>query len=235
MRANSTPWKSVWQATWAALCISPIAVAQDAITTSGAELPESAQVRNTGRPSREVFPDGHEPLDLRLQVLAGFSASTSLGPDADFDYNHVNLRAEIVLFPDHSTGILPKGDFNCLADFMIADPQDFGSIIVGPSVLLRKELRPSTARMIPYVQAGGGMVYTDADNVASQRVIGRSWEFLLQTGLGCHWRLNDLWMLDVEGSYQHISNARLAARNLGSNNLGVMVGLTREWGPLRRR
>jgi len=172
--------------------------------------------------------------DFSVQILAGFSGSSSLGPEAEFDYQLINLRGGVVLIPDQQVAFVPRGDVTCLFDVMIADPQDFGSIVAGPSVLFRKDLRHSTAGWIPYAQAGGGMVYTDADNDHSQRIIGRSWEFLLQAGLGCHFRIAKRWRFDVEGSYQHISNARLASRNWGLNNFGVVVGLTHTWGASSR-
>jgi lipid A 3-O-deacylase len=179
-------------------------------------------------------PDIHAG-EFSVQMLAGFSASSGLGPNADFDYELIILRGGVVLLPDHQPVFAPKGDVTCLLDLMIARPDDFGSIVTGPSVLLRKDLRPSVADLIPYIQVGGGMVYTDADNAQTQRIIGRSWEFLLQGGLGCHYRITEQWMLDMEGSYQHISNAQLAGRNLGTNNLGIVVGFTRTLGPPSRQ
>lgn len=222
--------KSAWKALLTCVLVAQFAAAQEPLELDHPHSPESS-FRVLLADERSAW---DRPSRFRVQALAGYSESTSLGPNADFDYELVSLRAECVLFPDYDPAFLPRGDFTCLADLMIADPEDFGSVIVGPSILLRKELRPSTSRLIPYAQAGGGMVYTDADNLQSQRVIGRSWEFLLWAGLGCHYRVNDYWMLDIEGSYQHISNARLAARNLGSNNVGVVVGFTREFGPVRR-
>ena len=230
MGSTAIPTKSAAAALLACVLVAQFAAAQEQLGIYRSAPPASSVPRSLVNETSSW--DGASRL--RFQALAGFSESTSLGPEADFDYELVSLRAECVLLPDHDPAFLPQGDFTCLADLMIADPEDFGSIIVGPSILLRKELRPSTARLIPYAQAGGGMVYTDADNRQSQRVIGRSWEFLLQAGLGCHYRVNDDWMLDLEGSYQHISNARLAARNLGSNNVGVVVGFTREFGPIHR-
>lgn len=174
--------------------------------------------------------DPEWPAEFSVQFLGGFSASTTLGPDADFDYEPFNLRAGTVLIPDHDGPLLPPGDVTCLLDIVIARADNYGSVIAGPSVLLRKDFWRSDSRVTPYAQAGAGMVYTDADNDHSQRVIGRSWEFLLQTGIGCHCRVTDRWTFDVEGNYQHISNARLGSRNLGSNNLGLSLGLTRYFG-----
>jgi hypothetical protein len=219
-----------WPALCAPLLIASIAVAQDQDGVNDLEPSERIPAL-TARPAmHDAAYVGIFAADFSVQVLAGFSASSDLGPVADFDYEPFNVRGGIVLRPDHQSMLLPMGDVTCLLDLMIANPRDFGSIIAGPSVLLRKDLRPSEASLIPYIQAGGGMVYTDADNDRSQRIIGRSWEFLLQAGLGGHYRISDKWLLDVEGGYQHISNARLASRNWGSNNFGVVVGFTRSWG-----
>jgi opacity protein-like surface antigen len=215
----------------AALLVAPIAAAQDQSDISDAALSEPVPASIAGHATRDDASLGVLAADFSVQILAGFSASSNLGPAADLDYEPFNVRGGIVLFPDHQSEFAPTGDVTCLVDLVVARPRDFGSIIAGPSVLVRKDLRPSAANLVPYVQAGGGMVYTDADNVLSQRIIGRSWEFLLQAGLGCHCRLSKRWQLDLEGSYQHISNARLASRNWGTNNLGIVVGLTRTWGP----
>jgi hypothetical protein len=171
-----------------------------------------------------------EERSIHLQLLAGDSASSGLGPNPDFDYVPFNVRAGIVLLPDHRDWLLGTGDVTGLLDLVVARPRVHGSIVVGPSLLLRKDLRPNDACLIPYTQLGVGIVYTDADNDQSQDVIGRSWECLLQAGAGCHFRLSDRWKFDVEGHYQHISNAQLASRNLGSNNIGVSLGVTRLFG-----
>jgi hypothetical protein len=220
-----------WLPLCAAVLVAPIAAARD---RSDIAASEQVPASTTGLVIEGGASLGGLAADFSVQVLAGFSASSDLGPVADFDYEPFNLRGGFVLFPDHQSVLVPTGDVTCLVDLMLADPRDFGSIIAGPSVLLRKDLRPSVAGLIPYVQAGGGMVYSDADNDLSQRIIGRSWEFLLQAGLGCHCRISEQWLLDVEGTYQHISNARLAGRNWGSNNFGVALGLTWTWGSCAR-
>jgi hypothetical protein len=172
---------------------------------------------------------------LQIQVLGGVSNSVAIGSlaSAGFDYTPLNLRIGHTLIADHESRILGNGDVTSLLDVMIAPVHTYGSIVTGPSWLLRKNLRPSNHAVIPYVQAGVGIVYTDADNNQRQGNIGRSYEFLLQTGLGLRWRLGETWSLDVEGAFQHISNAGLAHRNAGANNLGLSLGLTHFFGGSR--
>lgn len=225
---------TVWPLVCAAALAATTAAGEDNSGSADTASPEPIAVSAGDYLLSDESSLGDPATDFSTQALAGFSSGSSLGPVADFDYELINLRGGVVLFPDQQGAFLPKGDVTCLLDVMIADPQDFGSIVAGPSILLRKDLRPSTAGWIPYAQAGGGMVYTDTDNDHTQRIIGRSWEFLLQAGLGCHFRISKRWLLDVEGSYQHISNARLASRNWGANNFGVVVGFTRTWGPSAR-
>jgi opacity protein-like surface antigen len=103
---------------------------------------------------------------------------------------------------------------------------DYGHIVTGPSLLLRYNYVQPGCRLNPYTQVGAGVVYTDAYRDQSQAAIGESVEFLLQGGVGCRYVLSPHWSADIEGEYQHISNGRLASRNLGVNNVGLSIGLT---------
>ena len=83
---------------------------------------------------------------------------------------------------------------------------------------------------MPYTQVGGGFVLTDAWKDSVQHVIGQQFEFLLRAEAGVHIMLSAHWSLNLEGGFQHISNADLAGRNDGLNSVGGAIGFTRYFG-----
>src|SRR5262249_13745698 len=106
----------------------------------------------------------------------------------------------------------------------------FGHYFTGPSALIRYNYRQPGWRLVPYIQGGAGIVLNDAYRTQEQRLIGRWQEFLLQAEVGVRFQVTEHLSLDLEGGFQHISNARLAPRNGGINNLGVTVGFTYTFG-----
>ncbi len=99
-----------------------------------------------------------------------------------------------------------------------------GNYLVGGSILFRYNFVQPGSRLIPYLQAGGGGLHSDAAEIPSQRIIGSDFEFLLEADLGFRFLLNDRWSLLAEGTFQHISNGDTAARNVGVNALGGRLG-----------
>jgi outer membrane protein W len=109
----------------------------------------------------------------------------------------------------------------------------FGHIVVGPALLLRYTFGDADCRLLPYVQAGAGIVYTDASHDHTQHAIGQEQEFTLQAAVGLHYMISACCSLDAEGQYLHISNADLAHRNAGVNGLGAAIGITFHFGKCR--
>ncbi len=99
-----------------------------------------------------------------------------------------------------------------------------GHYLAGGSLLLRYNFIQPGSRLIPYFQIGGGGLHSDAAEDHSQRLIGSSFEFILEADLGARVLLNDRWSLLLEGTFQHISNADTASRNVGVNALGGRIG-----------
>jgi hypothetical protein len=121
--------------------------------------------------------------------------------------------------------------FQVLADFQAAPVyRGLGNYVFGPSLLLRCDLLHPSCRLVPYVQGGAGLAFTDGYKAPDQRALGRFQEFFLQGMGGLRWRLSDSWSLDIEGGWQHISNADLAKRNAGINDLGGSIGVTYSFG-----
>lgn len=175
------------------------------------------------------------PSRSSFQLLAGHYFSNELGPNAPFGtlrdqtfhYATVSLRYGYMLTAPRPSGALWSGAPELLFDFTIAPVTDgYADIVVGPSVLLRYNFTGSDASLVPYLQAGAGLVYSDAHQAEGQDAIGQPIEFLLQAQAGLRWRISPHCSLDLEAGWQHISNAGLAERNGGLNNLGGSIGFT---------
>lgn len=172
---------------------------------------------------------------ITAQVMAGYYVYTGLGPgvpfgstlDPQFDYAPISLRLGYLINTPPETRSLLRGSAEILAELMTAPvTQGYADIVVGPSLLLRYNFVQPSASIVPYIQAGTGLVYSDAYETPGQDALGEAVEFLLQAQAGVKWILNDRWSLDFEGGYQHISNAGFADRNGGINNFGGSVGFT---------
>lgn len=182
-----------------------------------------------------------------LQVMGGYYKSTELGPgqplgstvDPTFNYAPIDVRIGYLLSSPSDSNSLFRGAGEILFDVMVAPVTDgYTDIVVGPSILLRYNFVRPNAFLVPYIQGGGGLVYSDAYQTKGQSSIGEAVEFLLQAQGGVRWILNDKMSVDFEFGIQHISNAGLNDRNGGLNTLGGGVGVTYyfpEYNLFRRR
>ncbi len=166
---------------------------------------------------------------ISLQVLSGaLFAPTGLGPDTPtFNYIPVNARLGWMLNTPKGNAGFFRGNWEMLAEVTAAWIYDsFGSYYVGVTPLIRYNFVQPDARIVPYVQGGWGIVFTDAHEEDDQRAIGQELEFTPQISVGLRYLLNDKWSFDAEGMWHHISNADLDERNAGINALGGFVGFT---------
>jgi hypothetical protein len=173
-----------------------------------------------------------------FQFLSGYYQMTELGPGealigkpAKVNYlpqaGRIGCENPHVLFP----GCWLEGTCQALLEYN-GSPilRDFGSYFTGPCAILRYNFRRDDSCLIPYLQGGAGLVLTDAHQELRQHLIGQAVEFLLRVEVGVRFRLTETFSLDVEGGLQHVSNAGLASRNGGINDLGLSVGFTYEFG-----
>jgi hypothetical protein len=152
--------------------------------------------------------------------------TTGGGRRPEFDYSGADIRLGVVLGPIlFNNSRLLRGNYEFLGDFLADGVVDgSGNYLVGGSIFLRYNFIQPGSRIIPYFQIGGGGLHSDAAEDPDQRIIGSDFEFLLEGDLGACIELNDRWSLLIEGSYEHISNADTAARNVGVNALGGRIG-----------
>ena len=97
-----------------------------------------------------------------------------------------------------------------------------GSYMAGGTVWARYNFIQPGWRVVPYVQGGAGAEATDFD----QRLIGETFNFNLDVGVGARCFLAQKWALEFECRYQHLSNAKISNHDIGINAVGPMIGLS---------
>jgi lipid A 3-O-deacylase len=172
------------------------------------------------------MPDRPRWMPDYFQALVGDSNKVSIGPRIpSFDYIPIDAR-----FGWYLTDPLAPG----AVSFLVGNTSGivtngFGSYFTGPSVAFRYERRPDRD-WVPYIQIGSGLALNDAYKDKAQRAIGSVTEFCDQFEAGVRYRITGSLSWDAEVAYQHISNARLAGRNLGVNNVAFLTGFTYTFG-----
>lgn len=163
---------------------------------------------------------------ITVQAVTGALFSpVGIGPDhPTFNYAQTNLRLGWMLNSPGEDHPL-RGNFEAILELSASGVfNGFGNVLIGPSALVRYNFVQPGWIVVPYIQGGAGIVYTDAYEDRSQRAIGQAIEFTPQASIGARFLVAEDWSVDVEGMFHHISNANLADRNKGINALGGFVG-----------
>lgn len=169
---------------------------------------------------------------ITMQFMTGALFSDSgIGPDIDeFNHQQNNFRVGWIVnspedFTDEDHPL--RGCFELLGELSFSGVMStYGSVLIGPTVLVRYNFVQPDWFVVPYLQVGGGIVYNDAHETETQRAIGQAIEFTPQASAGARWLIEDEWTFDTEFMYHHISNAGMNDRNLGVNSFGGFVGFT---------
>jgi len=172
---------------------------------------------------------------ITLEFMTGAMFSpVGIGPTVPvFNYQQNNVRLGWMLDSPDSWGPQAgrddplRGNFEAVLEATGSYIwESFGTYMVGITGLVRYNFVQPGWIVVPYVQGGAGIIYTDARNWSNQEAIGGNWEFTPQAAVGMKFLLDKNWTFNVEGSFQHISNANTSARNQGVNALGGLVGFT---------
>ena len=139
------------------------------------------------------------------------------------NYTFTGLQVGYMLGDVKRNGLC-RGNFELAGEaFGSAIFQGEGSYISGGTVWLRYNLVPRRfPRLVPYAEAGAGMVSTDID----RGIVGQPFNFNLDLGLGVRYFVSRNLSLSLEYRYQHISNADLGPKNLGINAGGPILGVS---------
>ena len=157
-----------------------------------------------------------------------YFSPTGISPDhPDFDFVRIGARIGFMLNAASKWSGPLRGNFEALFEVAGGPTFDgFGDWLVGPTGWIRYNFVQPGWRVVPCVQGGLGIVFSDAYQDKQQDAIGTNPEFSVQAAVGMHVLLDAHWSLDLEGGYEHISNAGIARRNNGVNALGASVGFT---------
>jgi hypothetical protein len=161
-----------------------------------------------------------------IQVLAGAQFSPITGKRDTFNYAPGIVRVGYQ-FTDLGEDHPLRGNWEALLDLygagIFAGP---GNFLIGPTALIRYNFVQPGWCVVPYLQGGCGLLFNDAYEDKSQKLIGSVVEFSPQVSAGARYLINDKWSLDAEVMFHHISNANTANRNVGVNALGGQVGFS---------
>jgi hypothetical protein len=172
---------------------------------------------------------------ITLEYMAGAMFSPcGVGPVAPvFNYQQNNVRLGWMLDSPDSWGPQAgiddplRGSFEAILEATGSYVwHSFGTYMVGITGLVRYNFVQPNWVVVPYIQGGAGIIYTNARNWSNQDAIGGNWEFTPQFAGGLKFLLDKNWTFNIEGSFQHISNANTSARNEGVNAYGGFVGFT---------
>lgn len=168
------------------------------------------------------------PLQSR-ELLLLLSRSEFQDPDrTNFDYLSLEFR-HLVPLTNYWPNTRALSPWTGLVGIYGAKPTaDLGEWIAGGYAGVRYSF-PSESNTPFYAQFNFGPQLTDAYKDRDQNVIGSFLEFRSELIFGKHWSLRQTpdRFLITELNVQHISNASLAERNVGVNNLGLAIGLSR--------
>jgi hypothetical protein len=97
-----------------------------------------------------------------------------------------------------------------------------GNYIAGASLYLRYNFVPKGWRLIPYIEGGAGLTSMDINH----NYDGMNFNFNLDLGAGARFLVTHSCSINLEGLFQHISNADLGAHNIGLNSLGPRLSVS---------
>jgi hypothetical protein len=157
--------------------------------------------------------------EIQFWAAGGHATNGSTSSDSVFN---AGVRFGWVLTKAHGPGFL-RGKFEYAMDavpvFMIFQPVNraYGA---GFSPVNLKWNFETDSRIVPYVELGGGLLFTNVTVPAGSSKVN----FTSGAAIGMH-ILGEKLAWNAELRYMHISNAGLASPNPGINTIQVRVGV----------
>ncbi|KIE58461.1 membrane protein [Methylacidiphilum kamchatkense Kam1] len=184
---------------------------------------ENVSLKTEEIPEVALFKEGAN----EIMFMAGGLFSTGSG-NGRYTFNEIPTLTYwgwMLTTPDKG-GIL-RGNLELLIGlYASAIEKGFGSTVIGPQIMVRYNFVQPDSRFIPFIEGGLGFVYNDAYTVKTQSMVGQVIEFTPQLGAGCRYMLDTHWSFNFELLFHHMSNADMASRNIGVNELGGMIGFS---------
>jgi lipid A 3-O-deacylase len=202
-------------------------------TSPSAPAPRPAPARF--RPRRDGAPvpvvrqeaDGFAKGGREFQSLAGvfyfFDRGDNDGPSIDLAVASVRLGR--MLSNPRGTGFF-AGNYELLGEIFGGGIfQGPGKVEAGATLFIRYNFIQPQARIVPYMQIGGGGIYTDISERESRGLVSLPLNFNLQGDGGLRFMLNRRDFLLLEAGYRHVSNASIKLPNRGVDSVGGEVGV----------
>ena len=162
-----------------------------------------------------------------LSLAAGFGVGLPIGPARGSDLEDVRFGA---LLPRWSIGVsdcVGRGSWYrgavslAIEGIVMYDFEPHSGVAGGLTPLLHYEFFRK-GRLIPYVEAGVGVIFTDLD--LDQQDDGLN--FTPQAGLGIRYELSERTEFIVGWRFHHISNAGLRDPNTGLDSSLFLLGMS---------
>ncbi len=119
-----------------------------------------------------------------------------------------------------------RGNWEVVANLFGANSVDGPSgFMAGGRLLFRYNFVQPRARLVPFIQLGGGGLGDNIYKNYDQRVVGSGFEFTLVADGGVRYFITPTVAAFLMADFEHVSNANTACRNLGVNAVGGMAGV----------
>lgn len=198
----------------AVLALSLIASAR-----GGTEPPAPLLVRQE---VDEVFARGGREFQNVTGVFYFFDRGGNDGPSIDLAVD--SIRLGLMLSNPRGSGFF-AGNYELLGEvFGGSIFQGPASVEAGATLFIRYNFIQPRARVIPYMQIGGGGIYADISERGSRGLVSSPLNFNLQGTGGLRFMFNRKCSLVLEAGYRHISDASIKLPNRGVDSVGGDVG-----------
>lgn len=102
-----------------------------------------------------------------------------------------------------------------------------GNFLIGSTVSVRHNFSYTRRRFIPYVQFGGGAIYSDSwTGGADLTNLISGFNFVIHAAYGSKFFINKRLSFDAETAFYHFSNGGIQLPNIGVNGMAGIFGLT---------
>jgi hypothetical protein len=170
----------------------------------------------------DIFAKGSKEFQNVTGVFYFFERGGNEGPSIDLAVE--SLRLGLMLNNPRGSGFF-AGNYEFLGEVFGAPIfQGVGNVTAGATLFIRYNFIQPGGRVTPYMQIGGGGVYTDISEHESRGLVSLPVEFNLQGAGGLRFMVDRHWSILAEAGYRHISNATIKLPNRGIDSVGGDLG-----------
>lgn len=153
-----------------------------------------------------------------------------LGPQGPrLDFLPLNVRLQRVVRGNNGERRWFKGSTEVVVELTnMPIVNGSGNFLIGSTISGRYNFSYTRRRIIPYVQFGGGVSYSDSwTGGAAATNLTSGFNFIIHAAYGSKFFINNRWSFDQETSFYHFSNSGIGGGpNVGVNGITGLFGLT---------